>query len=326
MLDTDIALQLEGPSEQPTVGNPVLGLPSSEVLEELARLFFRFVAPSVNIFHEPTFTANLFAPERTLLLHAITVVAFRFWDKPSPDAATRERHIQLSKDEILLRSTDSVSLVSTQALVLLAVDSFASAPGTRTASIMALLTCAMHYLGLMRRPLDENQEASFILVRNEHHEHHDMADEPFYIEEEERRRLFWMVFSLDRFTSLSHGTQCIINAGNINQRFPGGDSDWGSPSTAEFFRPFMQPNPSITTPANPWRYFIEVTALLDRTHQFLLQPVNLSLPVFCQEWQSKFRVLDMALHTWWDYLPATVRERPVNYDPMWIMIHSTFYA
>lgn len=320
-----IASPLEAQTLPPFLGIPELGnidgrLPPQEVLQEIAELFFELIYPSVPLFYKPSFMANLFLPNRQILLHGMVVVALRFWRKAEPTAEARENYIRMSREQILLSTIDACSLLSTQALALLAVDAMGQGPGPRTWNIMAMLVTASKQMGLARGFSSANAETNTSLVRNEDPD--DNLDSSS-IESEEKRRLFWTIYSLDRFFSVSHGQSCSIDTKSIKLPYPARDTDWGQLVTPEWFS--INKTTQGRSFTDLWRHNVDILALLDRSNQLLIQPVNFSLPAHCQEWQSSFRRLDLAMSAWFEDLPREIREPPVSFDPMWMTVHATFH-
>ncbi|OAG38433.1 hypothetical protein AYO21_07416 [Fonsecaea monophora] len=298
------------------------GLPTTDILEDLVELFFELVHPWMPMFYKPSFTASMFAPERQVLLHAVVAVTFRFWRKPLPSSKERDDFVDISREQVLLKTIDACTLVSTQALALLALDSLGQGPGPRTWNVMSMLVAAARHLGLAKSPSPTTPETNTPLVRNEDD---DDGAGVSNVALEEKRRLFWIIYSLDRFSSASHGQPGGIDAKNIRLPYPGNDQDWAQSATTEWFQADTQPNFSHTRcSASLWHHSIDLLALMDRTNQLLVKPLDLNLPAHCQEWQSIFRRLDLTISTWFANLPREVRERPPTFDPMWIMLHATF--
>ncbi|UKZ78620.1 hypothetical protein TrVFT333_006366 [Trichoderma virens FT-333] len=299
------------------------GLPSQEVMQELVELFFDLVYPWAPLFFKPSFTANMYAPERQILLHGIVLVAFRFWRKPDPPLEARETFVKASRDYILLKSIDTCTLISTQALTLLAIDTIAEGQGPRTWNVMSLLVTAAKHLGLSKSPSLSSVETNTPLVRNEDP---DEGLDSSVVETEERRRLFWVIYSIDRLSSVSHGQPGGTDTRSIRLPYPANDEDWGQSVPSEWFQA-MGPIKQLQgyNNGNLWRHYIDLLALLDRSNQLLIQPVNYSLPAHCQEWQSSFRRLDINLATWFENLSREVREPPLDFNPMWYK-HSYVYG
>ncbi|KAK4072928.1 transcriptional regulator family: Fungal Specific TF [Trichoderma aggressivum f. europaeum] len=299
------------------------GLPSHEIMDELLELFFDLVYPWAPLFFKPSFTANMYASERQILLHGIVIVAFRFWRKSDPPLETREAFVKASRDFILLKTIDSCTLISTQALTLLAIDTIGQGQGPRTWNVMSMLVTAAKHLGLSKSPSSSSIETNTPLVRNEDPD--DGLDSSI-IETEERRRLFWVIYSIDRLSSVSHGQPGGTDTRNIRLPYPVNDEDWGQSVPSDWFQATgaIKQSQWYNT-FNLWRHYIDLLALLDRSNQLLIQPVNYSLPAHCQEWQSSFRRLDINLATWFENLPREVREPPPDFNPMWILVHATFH-
>lgn len=302
---------------------PDNGLPPDSVVQELAELFFEFVYPTFRLFYKPTFMTNLTDADRQILIYGILVVSFRFWKKPTPPADVRDQLVKKARERILLNSVDNCTVVSTQALALLALDACGQGPGPRTWSVMAMLVAAVKQLGLAKIASGSNFDSSHSMVRNEDPE--ESLNLPS-IEVEEKRRLFWLTYVLDRFASFFHGSPCGIDAKSIMVQFPASDKDWGQHSMTEWFHTGVPLRSTVDGTRDLWRCQLEVLALSDRTNQLLLQPINFSLPARCQEWQNSFQLLDAALINWFETLPQHVRDPQPVFDPMWIMVHATYHA
>ncbi|KIW93894.1 uncharacterized protein Z519_05209 [Cladophialophora bantiana CBS 173.52] len=315
--------RLPAPLSLPPLDLTERGLPPVQVVQELVELFFEVVYPYIPLFCKQNFTANMFTPERQILLHGIVAVSFRFWRKQAPSPEERDRFVKTSREQVLLKAIDTCTLVSTQALALLALDAIGQGPGPRTLNLTAMLVTAAHQLGLGKSHSPTTPETNTPLVRNEDP---DDGMDSSNVAVEEKRRLFWAIYSLDRFSSVSHGQSGGIDTKTIKLPYPSSDVDWGQTMTPEWFQAGVQAKPAHThCPASLWHHNIDLLALLDRSNQLLIQPVNLSLPAHCQEWQSIFRRLDITMSTWFENLPKEVRERPASFDPMWFMLHATFH-
>jgi hypothetical protein len=306
----------------PQVQDTVPGLPAPSLLQELVELFFELVHPWMPMFCKANFQTNMFAPERQVLLHAVVTLTFRFWRKPAPAAKQRDDMVKTSREQVLLRTVDSCSLVSTQALALMALESLSQGPGPRTWNAMSMLVTACRHLGLAKSASPTTPETATPLVRNEDD---DDGAGISHIAVEEKRRLFWIIYGLDRFSSASHGQPGGLDARDIRLPYPASDRDWGQYVAPEWFQAVPQAKfTHVHCPSALWHHNIDVLAMMDRSNQLLIKPLDLTLPAHCQEWQSIFRRLDITISTWFENLPREVRERPATFDPMWIMLHATF--
>lgn len=298
-------------------------LPSGDILRQLVDLFFEHIHPLIPMFHKPGFINNLFSQERQVLLHGIVVVSFRFWQAPTPSVGVRDAYVKTSREHLLLAVVDTSSLLTTQALALLALDAIGQGPGPRTLNIMAMLISAAQQLRLARVSSSSNGETSTSLVRNEDSD--DDVDVSS-INSEEKCRLFWAIYMLDRFSSVSHGQSASIDTKNIKLPYPASDENWGQTTTPEWFQ-FASTSRTMRSHCsnNIWHHYIDLLELLNRSNQLLVQPINLSLPANCQEWQSNFRRLDVNLSTWHENLPREVRDPQGTFHPMWVMVQATFH-
>lgn len=332
------------------------------MLDELVDLFFTHVYAWAPLFHRPTFQATMLVPDRQLLLHGMVVLGFRFWTRDDeggawPSAGQREQYVKVSRDRLLVETINSASLVAYQALALLAVDAIGDGPGPRTWNIMAMLVACARQLHLDHNPSPimggmgtasgggvRAASPSSPLVTNEDTEENTTSTTGFLeislssssssaVEAEEKRRLFWTIYNLDRFSSVSLGQPCAIDRRRVRLQYPARDDAWGQSVPLEWFGGKSSPSAcpyGTSVQSTLWQCFIDILSLVDQSNQLLVQPTNLSLPAQCQEWQSKFRRIDILSRTWRENLPPDVRVPPspsystLPFDPMWYLVHATF--
>ncbi|CAK7214901.1 hypothetical protein SCUCBS95973_002294 [Sporothrix curviconia] len=353
-----------GNPASPDIIDPTL--PPRPVMDELVDLFFEHVYAWAPLFHRPTFqAAGMYAsPDRRLLLHGMVVLGFRFWTKPAPPAAERAHYVKTSKDTLLVETVNAASLVAFQALALLAVDAMGDGPGPRTWNMMAMLVACARQLHLdhnpspgvagaasQHGPINGDGRAaspSSPLVTNDETGNDGsgggggggdggsaLVEAPSAVEAEEKRRLFWTIYCLDRFSSVSLGQPSAIDGRRIRLQYPASDADWGHSAPLAWFKgvsPLSSFSPLSTSspfpsasPPSLWTAFVDILALVDQSNQLLVQPTNLSLPAPCHEWQSKFRRIDILSRTWRENLPPAVRDPPAVFTPMWHLVHATFF-
>lgn len=314
---------LEGSQSMSAWTGSVNGLPDQEILRQLVDLFFDLVHPWLPLFCKQHFLSNLFSPERDLLLHGIVVVAFRYWSQAMPSVEMRENYIRFSRDQILLRTIDQCTLISAQTLALLAVDALGEGPGPRTWNAMSMLVSASKHLGLSKNREAPSDNADLALVRNEDEEE---GLNLTNVAAEERRRLFWVIFALDRLSSASHGQPAGIDTKGIKTLYPASDDDWGQSGSGDWFE-VVSPTSAIPTHSstNIWHSYIDLLVLMDKTNKLLIEPVNLAHPTQCQDWQNQFRRLDGTVSNWFQALPKAVRDVPLQFDSMWYTLHAAFY-
>lgn len=323
-LDSEPLASVSDPLANPQTGQIVdTSLPSEDVLRVLVNLFFELMYPWLPLFCKPYFMANIFDPQREMLLHAIVVVAFRFYEGQDISTSMRDQFMKMSQDKILAAIMDTCTLVSTQALALLAVDSIGQGPGPRTWNIMSMLVAASRHLGLSRNLEGVAQDPDTPMIRFQDEEEELNLT---YVGAEEKRRLFWVICGLDRLSSVSHGQAGGIDSKSIKTLYPANDDDWGQPASADWFQAASPANlTQIHSPTNLWHFYIDLLVFVDKSNELLIQPVNLSHLSQARDWQGEFKRLDLALSSWFENLPKEIRNAPSSFDPMWYTVHATFY-
>lgn len=295
-------------------------LPPTEVLIDLVELFFKHVYPWAPLFERVSFMTNLWQEDREPLLHGIVVCSARFWEKMVPSPAAMQNHVQASRDRLALRCLETTSLITTQALTLLAIDALAQGPGTRIWMIRSMLNAAYQQLGLGKEQFSRTPETSTPMVGNDDLE---STPETSNIVSEERRRLFWTIFSIDHFASVALGQPSGIPARTIKLRYPSPETQWYQPSLADWFQAGapIRGMPSGHT----WRHYIDILTLLDRSNRLLVHPCDLSHPAKRQEWQSHFRMMTVTLNTWLETCAEECRTpNQDGLDAMWIIVRATY--
>lgn len=192
-------------------------LPPDDIVRDLIALYFTHIAPWAPIIQPQTF-----APPWNIVVYAIVVVTLRL----SPDpriASTKMQYRQAAKSHVLGHAIESTSISSVQALALLALDLIGSEQGPSSWGILALLTRSAVHLGLIqedegngtgRAPAHSLSRTSIIPPP---------AD---WREDESRRRLFWLIFCLDRYACVSTGWDFALPDFEIKRRLPCSDELW----------------------------------------------------------------------------------------------------
>ncbi|KAE8347213.1 hypothetical protein BDV24DRAFT_173121 [Aspergillus arachidicola] len=160
-------------------------LPPDNLINGILDAYFSVVHPFIPILHEPLFRSRLRDPaERPKLIPLLHAM---MWSTSHPGA------LQKSRDFVVLSSIDNLSVESAQSLIIIAFVHICDGNGSKAWPIVGALTRAVVYMGLHIEP-DEGQQG-------------DPCIEPFrclpsarvWTEMEERRRVFWNVFLLDRW-------------------------------------------------------------------------------------------------------------------------------
>jgi hypothetical protein len=297
----------------------VSNLPPADVVVDLVELFFRHIYPWAPLFEKVSFLSTMWQREMEPLLHGIVVCATRFWDKMVPAADVMLGHLQASRDRLTLCCLETSSLVTTQALALLAIDALAHGPGTKIWMIRSMLNAAVQQLSLSKESL-RTPEVTTPMVGNEGL---DNIPETSNLATEERRRLFWTMFSIDHFASVALGQPSCIPARTIKLHYPNQDTHWYGPPLSEWF----QASAPIAgkSSGHAWRHYVDILTLLDRSNRLLVHPYDLSHPAKRQEWQSHFRMMTVTLSTWLETCAEQCRSpNQGGFDAMWTIVRATY--
>ncbi|KAI9732895.1 MAG: hypothetical protein M1834_003835 [Cirrosporium novae-zelandiae] len=342
--------QLESPSLNITNGHTQEisqsdnDFPPYDLLYALADLYFKHINTWCPILHRRTTLDALFGPSTLeeadrILLHAIVATTLRFSIDARLNEENRRRYHNISKQKVLLYGLENSSVKALQALVILALDLVGSANGNGPPAwnVLAIMTRSVVQLGLSveaTSPSIAPNYPSIYTLRAM------VLPEPkSWIEDECRRRLFWMVYLLDRYATVATAFDFCLDEKDIDRKLPCRDDLFARNQAVE--TRWFRPNESDRTeyehnkPENmgSYSYYIEVVGILSRIHQFLKKPVDISALSDVEQWQSEYRELDTLLSSWKFNLPneygnmarlfnSNTSNKIVNCG--WVMLHATF--
>lgn len=179
--------------------SPSVPLPPDNVIDGILDAYFYVVHPFIPILHEPLFRSRLRdqteRPKLLVVLHAILVCAVRYvanerpasqWLQSQPDA------LQKSRDFVVLAGMENLTVESIQALIIVAFVHICDGSSSKAWSIIGSLTRVVVYMGLHVEPEDQRQGGHCVLPFR------GLSPAQIWTEAEERRRVFWNVFLLDR--------------------------------------------------------------------------------------------------------------------------------
>lgn len=172
-----------------------------------------------------------------------------------------------------------------------------------------------------------------------------------WTELEERRRLFWIIFLLDRFCSVSTGWNTSLTADDVHRRLPadGGYFTREEPVTTPYFgiwnkaaarigrslanvpAQYNDEDPAIEQPqgASPnsangyidasklgaFAYCVEATESLSQVTTFFLQQrINWQDKEHAVSWLTRFKELDLRLVQWKLFLPTRWKDSNISAD------------
>ena len=222
-----------GPSASPsglstTSFHDPMVLPSQDIVYDLLNLFWTHIHPWAPILSPTPLPLH---PPWNIVTHAIVVVTIRLSKDPRLEGK-HEHYKRSAKQHVLAHAIESTSISSVQALALLALDLIGTDQGPSAWGILALLTRSAVHLGLTteddhtagsangngyatpKAPAPSLSRTSIIPPP---------AD---WTEDEARRRLYWLIFSLDRYACVSTGWDFALPDFEISRRLPCADELW----------------------------------------------------------------------------------------------------
>ncbi|KAI1770610.1 putative C6 transcription factor [Hypoxylon cercidicola] len=320
-------------------------LPPYDLLYALVDLYFKHINTWCPILHRKSTLDSLFGPSTLddtdkVLLHAIVAATLRYSTDPRLTEDKRRHYHDISKQRVLLYGMENSSVKALQALVILALDLCGSSNGPPGWNIMALITRSVVQLGLA---VESNSlsvspnYASIYTLRAM------VLPEPKdFIEEESRRRLFWMIYLLDRYATLATAFDFALNDKEMDRTLPCRDDLWIKNQKVEtrWFhtqdRPPDLPDHDVNKPENlgAFSYYIEILGILSKIHEFLKRPVDIGALGDVEQWQLRYKELDNLLASWKFGLPGEYGNMAKLFQPGgsktlncgWVMLHATFHT
>lgn len=336
---------LESPSLNITQNQPDFStdhaLPPYDLLYALVDLYFKHINTWCPILHRRSTLDALFGPTTLdesdrILLHAIVATTLRFsTDNRLTDDRRRHYH-DVSKQKVLLYGLENSSVKSLQALVILALDLVGSSNGPPGWNLLALITRSVVQLGLSVETssfsVSPNYPSIYTLRAMV------LPDAKTWIEEESRRRLFWMIYLLDRYATIATAFEFALDEKEIDRKLPCRDDLWNKNQQVEtrWFRTTERTEYDIDKPENlgAFSYYIEILGILSRIHKFLKKPVDISALSDVELWQGEYRELDNMLTSWKFGLPTEYghmgklfqanSNKSINCG--WVMLHATYHT
>ena len=316
-------------------------LPPYDLLYTLVDLYFKYVNTWCPILHRRTTLDALFGPTGLeeadkILLHAIVATTLRFSTDPRLTEHRRAQYHDLSKQKVLLYGLENSSVKALQALVILALDLVGSSNGPPGWNLLALIARSVVQLGLAVETtsisVSPNYPSIYTLRAMV------LPDADNWIEDESRRRLFWMVYLLDRYATIATAFEFALDEKEIDRTLPCREDLWNKnqPVQTRWFRTSERTEYENEIPENmgAFAYYIEILGILSRIHKFLKKPVDISALQDVEQWQGEYRDLDNMLTSWKFNLPGDYGNMAKLFQPGgnktincgWVMLHGTYLA
>lgn len=289
--------------------------PPDDLVDSLVDIYFERIHPWIPMLHVTNFRRDMAEPERrranASILNAITSLCVRFSDDPRlSDADARTLLSKRSREAVILQSMESFSVANLQALIICAFDTIAGGRGPSAWSIVGSMTRTAEQLQL---GIEEGDLAHLEAASNGVISRIAFLPPPTnWCEEEERRRVFWNVFLMDRFCSISTGWNLSLTSADARRRLPCEGGLWEAGQRLDHQAPYFGvsdqsgPVESVLSDVRPetqdqyslggFAYAIEATESLSLVTSFFLQQmVDISQPQQVQIWLMRFKQLDLRL-------------------------------
>ncbi|KAI1067849.1 hypothetical protein LB507_010537 [Fusarium sp. FIESC RH6] len=205
-------------------------LPPRELLEEVIDAYFILVQPWIPILHETRFRSRFYNREQlpclTVLLHAIVFAAIRFVDADGEKLSEKETESWISKSRsiVLLSGMDSMSVENLQALSIIAFTDMGNGDMSRAWPIIGSLSRSVSYLQLSVESDDREQGLLLKPLTS-------LPPSQNWTQDEERRRVFWSIFILDRLCSIMTGWNVSLTSNDVRRRLPADGGLWHKEET-----------------------------------------------------------------------------------------------
>ncbi|EDU47538.1 C6 transcription factor [Pyrenophora tritici-repentis] len=330
------------PTISRTLGQSDADFPPYDLLYGLVDLFFKHINTWCPILHRQTTLNSLFGDAALeeadrIILHAVVATTVKFSTDPRLTAEKRARYHKSSKEKVLLFGIENSSVKSLQALVILALDVVGCSNGPPGWNLLALITRSVVQLGLSVEsysPTVAPQFASIYTLRAM-----TLPEPKDWIEEESRRRLFWMIYVLDRYATVATAFEFALDEKEIDRRLPCRDDLYARnvPVETRWFQTSTRSDYSMNRPENlgSFSYYVEILGILTRIHKFLKKPVDITSLSDVESWQGEYRELDNAIEEWKYNLPqefgnaARLFAKPGmghSLDSGLVMLHAAFHT
>ncbi|ROV99623.1 hypothetical protein VPNG_07755 [Cytospora leucostoma] len=327
-------------------------LPPYDLLYALVDLYFKHINTWCPILYRKTTLDSLFGPsmiEETdkILLYAIVATTLRYSTDARLTEERRRHYHAVSKQRVLLYGLEHSSVKSLQALVILALDLVGDSNGPPGWNIMALITRSVVQLGLAVESSSFSVRPHFTSIYTLRAM--TLPEPKDFIEEESRRRLFWMVYLLDRYATIATAFGFALDDREIDRTLPCRDDLWVKNQKVEtrWFSDKHQydshhehhhsesPEYKTDNPQNlgALAYYIEILGIFSKIHAFLKEPVDISALSDVEQWQMRYKELDNTLTSWKFGLPGEFGNMAKLFQPGakqlncgWVMLHATYHT
>lgn len=302
------------PDSSPRASNTAADLPPQAVLHDLVEVYFEHYHPWIPILHQTVFRKKFLQypqqqPEIKVILQAITSTCLRFEGTSTLSYEDKEKWCLRCKNAVIIHALENISLESLQALIIVTFGMIGSGKSSSTWSLVGLMARTVEHLQLNIEEGEHNVQKSLFHGRRITF----LKPSRTWLQSEDRRRLFWTVFQMDRFCSIATGWNNSLTEADVNRRLPAEGTFWliGQAVKAPWFNTatrLLSPQETLTSEdrhvkekeeiesIGGFAYSIDATENLNLVTQFFLKRiVNFEDKLHLQSWLIKFKELDNRL-------------------------------
>lgn len=308
-------------------------LPSHDQLFVLADLYFKHVntwCPILDRNATIDLLSDLSALDESerVLIHAIVAVAMRFYPGGFLEEDTRNHYYAVARRKVLLQALEKPSMKSLQALVILTLDIHGTPEIDPSGNMLALTARIALQLRL-------HVERGISLVDASASPSIALPKPTSWRENESRRRLFWTVYTVDRYASLAANSDFIVREETVDRFLPSRYDLFSEDQSVET-RWYDGPGRSkclINHPENlgSFSYHCEILRTLSQIYNFLKKPIDIFSDGEVENWWKSYRELDSELNIWLADLPGDFsnvsklcHSDPTSRISNWIILHGAF--
>jgi len=294
-------------------------LPPPEQLYVLVDLYFKHIntwIPMLDRVITFDILSRQWVPDESdrVLLHAIVFVSLRFSRDPTHTPEVRELYRRSLKRRVQMYSLDHSNIRTIQSMVLLTVDMLGTSHCPETSNMVAMITQSILNFRLgfeLGHSVNSSGQATTSVLRSRL-----LPPPSSWIENEERRRLFWVVYSMDRYTTLGSHSRFGIDEKTARRRLPCRydlfsedrhvETRW--PRWDEFHGDVQEDTNQNAANLGSYSYHCELLKIMSQTHEFLQISLDINSQADIDQWRQRYSELDQWLSIWLRSLPGEYSE------------------
>ncbi|KAF4452072.1 hypothetical protein F53441_5003 [Fusarium austroafricanum] len=307
-------------------------------LDDLLQAYFHHIQPWIPMINMKGFKERVRQDtddHMGIVLRAMTLASLRYIQvggKPLEKHFVRSEALRLRRS-VVLYAMEGLTTENLQALIMVAFTDIGDGNLEKAWPIIGCLTRTVEYMELSVEA--ENYQPRSAVLPNS------SLPEPLeWTEEEERRRVFWNVFILDRFSSIVKGWNTIFPSALVRRRLPicGGNWLYNEPAVTPYFgnwgrsegssRPEAAKAPSHIRQTScsgagdkskigAFAYYVESIDILSEVLTgFLHHQVDFGNRQEVSLWLTRFKELDLRLVHWKTYLPQQWKDSGISREIM----------